>query len=174
MAMKVSREEFLGVDELDSPSGDVMSAQMVLGFEASVFRVMEDQGITQKELAERLGVTPATVSKTLSKTSNMTFETAANIAHALGCVIDAPSIRASGAKEHNAEAAVPKTAADVSIVGKEHGCTSAPQTTKIERSTPRLETKQGSDAQCWGTAAWVGVFGFHLFGFLAFHFWRRF
>lgn len=100
MAMKVSRKEFLGVDELDIPSYDVASAKMALDFEASVFRVMEGQGITEKELAERLGVTPATVSKILSKTSNMTFKTAAKIANALGCVIDAPALRAFNADEY--------------------------------------------------------------------------
>ena len=119
MALKVSRKEFLGVDELDIPSCEVMSAKMVLDFEASIFCMMEAQGITQKELAERLGVTPATVSKTLSKTSNMTFKTAAKIAHALGCVIDAPTIRVFDADEYGAGTAASRTAvADVSTVPK--------------------------------------------------------
>ena len=71
-------------------------------FEVSIFRVMEEQGITQRELAARLGVSPATVSETLSETSDMTFGTAAKIAHALGCVIDAPVMRAFDADEYGA------------------------------------------------------------------------
>lgn len=100
MALKVSRKEFLGVEDLGIPEPEVMSAKMVLDFEVDVFRRMEDLGITQKDLAKMLGVTPATVSKTLSKTSNMTFKTAAKIAHALGCVIDSPELHDFNAEEY--------------------------------------------------------------------------
>lgn len=54
MALRISKKEFLGVDHLDIPNYEVMTAKMVLDFEASVFRVMQAQGITRKELAERL------------------------------------------------------------------------------------------------------------------------
>jgi transcriptional regulator with XRE-family HTH domain len=93
MTMKVSRKDFLGLDELGMPAPEVVSAKMILDFEVAVFRRMEDLGIRQKDLAASLGVTAATVSKTLSETSNMTFKTAAKIANALGCVLDAPTMR---------------------------------------------------------------------------------
>ena len=110
MALKVSKEEFLGVDELGIPDPEVMSAKMALDFEVDVFRRMKDLGITQKDLAKMLGVTPATVSKTLSKTSNMTFKTAARIAHALGCVIDAPELHVFDAEEYAAGPSASETA----------------------------------------------------------------
>ena len=86
MTMRVSREAFLGTEASELPSSEAAAAKMALDFEVAVFRRMKELGITQKELAERLGVSAATVSKTLSETSNMTFKTAARIAHALGCV----------------------------------------------------------------------------------------
>ena len=92
MALKVSRKEFLGVDVLGIPEPDVMAAKMALDFEAAVYVEMKKQGLKQKDLAEAMGVTAATVSKTLSETSNMTFRTAARIANALGCTLDAPTL----------------------------------------------------------------------------------
>ena len=102
MAMKVSRKEFLGVDELSVPEPEVVAAKMALDFEAAVFLEMKRQGLRQKDLAEAMGVTAATVSKTLSETSNMTFKTAARIANALGCTLDAPKLHPFDAEEYDA------------------------------------------------------------------------
>jgi len=110
MAMRVSRKEFLGVDELSIPSPQVMTAKMVLDFEAAVYLEMKRQGIKQKDLAKKMGVSAATLSKTLSETSNMTFKTAARIANALGCVLDAPSLRPFDAEEYDTLGAVSETA----------------------------------------------------------------
>lgn len=154
MALKVNRREFLGIDEFDIPSYEVMSAKMVLDFEVSIFRVMETQGITQKELAERLGVTAATISKTLSKTSNMTFKTAARIAHALGCVIDAPTIRTFDADEYGAGVATSSTTAiDVSTVSKKDDYANTSRSKKVERSIPQRETVRVVEYNDWRTAA---------------------
>lgn len=101
MAMKVGKKEFLGVEELSIPSPKVMAAKMVLDFEVAVYLEMKRQGLRQKDLAEKMGVTAATLSKTLSETSNMTFKTAARIANALGCVLDAPSLRPFDAEEYD-------------------------------------------------------------------------
>ena len=101
MAMKVSKEEFLGVDELSIPSPKVMAAKMVLDFEVAVYLEMKRQGLKQKDLAKKMGVTAATLSKTLSETSNMTFKTTARIANALGCLLDAPSLHPFVAEEYD-------------------------------------------------------------------------
>ena len=100
MALKVSREEFVGAGSVGIPSPEVVAAKMILDFEISLLRRMDSLGIRQKDLAERLGVTSATVSKTLSETSNMTFKTAARLANALGCTLDAPVLRALDEKPY--------------------------------------------------------------------------
>ena len=90
MTMKISLEDFLGVDEVPGQSAKEIAAAMALEFEASVFSRLKALGMKQKDLAARLGVSQATVSKTLSSHSNMTFKTAARIAAALGCSVRPP------------------------------------------------------------------------------------
>lgn len=87
MAMKVSREEFLGVDEPLKPNYENVAAKMALGFEADVFMRLKELGLKRKDLARLLGVSPAAVSKLLTENSNMTLKTMAKIATALGCEI---------------------------------------------------------------------------------------
>ena len=87
MAMKVSLEEFLGVDEAPKPSFETVAAKMALDFESEVFLYMKKLGLRQKDLAKLMGVTPAAVSKLLSNTSNLTFKTIAKIAVAMGCTV---------------------------------------------------------------------------------------
>jgi len=87
MAMKVSREEFLGVDAPLKPSFDNVAAKMALDFEAEVFLRLKKLGLKRKDLAERLGVSPAAVSKLLAENSNMTLKTMAKVAVALGCEV---------------------------------------------------------------------------------------
>ena len=83
--MKVSREEFLGVDAPLKPSFDNVAAKMALDFEAEVFLRLKKLGLKRKDLAERLGVSPAAVSKLLAENSNMTLKTMAKVA--LGCEV---------------------------------------------------------------------------------------
>ena len=83
MAMKVSREEFLGVDEPLKPSFDNVAAKMALDFEAEVFMRLKKLGLKRKDLAELLGVSPAAVSKLLTET----LKTMAKVAVALGCEV---------------------------------------------------------------------------------------
>ena len=87
MAMKVSREEFLGVDKPLKPNFENVAAKMALDFEADVFMRLKELGLRRKDLAELLNVTPAAVSKLLAENSNMTLKTMAKIATALGCEI---------------------------------------------------------------------------------------
>lgn len=87
MAMKVSREEFLGVDEPLKPSFDNVAAKMALDFEVEVFMRLNKLGLKRKDLAKLLGVSPAAVSKLLTENSNMTLKSMAKVAVALGCEI---------------------------------------------------------------------------------------
>ena len=97
MAMKVSREEFLGVDESLKPNFENVAAKMALDFEANVFMRLKELGLKRKDLAQLLNVSPAAVSKLLTENSNMTLKTMAKIATALGCEIS--PIRLNGVAE---------------------------------------------------------------------------
>ena len=97
MAMKVSREEFLGVDEPLKPNFENVAAKMALDFEANVFTRLKELGLKRKDLAQLLNVSPAAVSKLLTENSNMTLKTMAKIAAALGCEIS--PIRLNGVAE---------------------------------------------------------------------------
>lgn len=85
--MKVSREEFLGIDEPLKPNFENVAAKMALDFEADVFMRLKELGLKRKDLARLLNVSPAAVSKLLTENSNMTLKTMAKIATALGCEI---------------------------------------------------------------------------------------
>lgn len=56
----------------------------IADFTTDVDELMEGQGLTKRELAERLGVTPANVSKILRGDNNFTIRTMARVAGALG------------------------------------------------------------------------------------------
>ena len=58
--------------------------EYALDLSAAVFRVMKEQKITQKELAGRMGVSPARLSQLLNMQSNMTLKTIAKFELALG------------------------------------------------------------------------------------------
>lgn len=159
MALKVSRKEFLGVDELSVPEPDVMAAKMALDFEAAVYLEMKKQGLRQKDLAEIMGVTAATVSKTLSETSNMTFKTAARIANALGCVLDAPTLHRFDADAYDSKAIASETASTgISIDFSKSDYKDAVRSEKMERSgaLSALQSDESptfSDSCEWGLAA---------------------
>lgn len=56
----------------------------IADFTTDVDELMEGQGLTKRELAERLGVTPANISKILRGDNNFTIRTMARVAGALG------------------------------------------------------------------------------------------
>jgi transcriptional regulator with XRE-family HTH domain len=58
--------------------------RFVLEVHGTIRRRMKSAGITQKELAEKLGVTPARVSRMLNDNRNVTLASMAMIADALG------------------------------------------------------------------------------------------
>ena len=63
---------------------DYWTAGAILEFTESVVREMERQGVTRTELAERLGTTPAYVTKILRGRVNFTLATMVRLARALG------------------------------------------------------------------------------------------
>lgn len=92
MAMKMTLKEFMGVEEVDAPSPDAMSAKMALDVQADAFLRMKQLGIKQKDLANLMGITPAAVSKLLSNGANLRFSSVARIAAALNCKVESPKL----------------------------------------------------------------------------------
>src|SRR3990172_3535844 len=64
----------------------------ILNFTESVFEQMQRRGISQAELARRLGKSEAYVSKILRGTANFTLKSMDKIARALECSFD-PTLR---------------------------------------------------------------------------------
>ena len=153
MAMKVSRKEFLGVDELGVPEPEVVAAKMALDFEAAVFVEMKRQGLRQKDLAEAMGVTAATVSKTLSETSNMTFKTAARIANALGCTLDAPTLHPFDVEEYDAMYTVSETAPTYVSTTSFEGDYRSVNRTGAMRKVAAQQTPRSMGASVFGASA---------------------
>lgn len=92
MSMKMTLEEFAGVEEVDAPSPDAMAAKMALDIQADVFLRMKQLGIKQKDLAKLMGITPAAVSKLLSNGANLRFSSVARIAATLNCRVESPKL----------------------------------------------------------------------------------
>ncbi len=65
-----------------------------------VCREMEAQGITRRELAARLGVSPQYVTKFLNTPSNTTLLQVVRFAHALGLEVINPIVARSAAKQN--------------------------------------------------------------------------
>ncbi|MCR5582449.1 MAG: helix-turn-helix domain-containing protein [Eggerthellaceae bacterium] len=86
MAMRMSLSEFVGEEYVDAVlSPEVIEFSMNLHLQSEIYGRMKELGVTQKELAKKMGVSPAAVSKMLSKDSNMRISTIARIASALEC-----------------------------------------------------------------------------------------
>jgi len=76
-------KEFLG--PLEGEEEDFAIEALVFSVQVALQRAMNRKGVSNKELAERLGMTPARVSQVFSSTGpNLTLKTIARIAHALG------------------------------------------------------------------------------------------
>ena len=75
------------------PNGDqieYVAEKLMLRYFRAIRRRMREKGITQSELAERLGVSQAYISKVLKYNQNLTIRTLATLAEALDADWDAP------------------------------------------------------------------------------------
>jgi transcriptional regulator with XRE-family HTH domain len=82
MYMKTNRI----MDEIRSTISPEMKLQMEMSVAIAnrIYEILESKGMTQKELAQRLGKTETEVSRWLSGTHNMTLSTVCKISAALG------------------------------------------------------------------------------------------
>ena len=82
MHMKTNRI----MDEIRSTISPEMKLQMEMSVAIAnrIYEILESKGMTQKELAQRLGKTETEVSRWLSGTHNMTLSTVCKISAALG------------------------------------------------------------------------------------------
>ena len=74
------------MDEIRQTMTPEMKRQMDLSVQIAnrIYEIMEDKGLSQKDLAHLLGKTETEVSRWLSGTHNMTMATLAKISSALG------------------------------------------------------------------------------------------
>ena len=74
------------MDEIRSTISPEMKMQMEMsvGIANRIYEILEDKGMTQKDLAQRLGKTETEVSRWLSGTHNLTLSTICKISAALG------------------------------------------------------------------------------------------
>ena len=74
------------MDEIRSTISLEMKLQMEMSVAIAnrIYEILESKGMTQKELAQRLGKTETEVSRWLSGTHNMTLSTVCKISTALG------------------------------------------------------------------------------------------
>ena len=68
-----------------------------MGFEDDFHRIFDELGISRAELAEKLGTTPAYVSKLLNgRAGNFQLETMAKMARAIGAILQIRLIKGEG------------------------------------------------------------------------------
>jgi transcriptional regulator with XRE-family HTH domain len=93
MADLLNRLEGLLVDERDQVAYKHELA--ISSFTNDIARLMAQQGVSQSELARRLGVSRARVSQLMRHTSSPTLRTMVEVAAALGCDVS-PGVAPSG------------------------------------------------------------------------------
>ena len=86
---------------------DYWIAGAILEFTESVVREMARQGLTRTALAEKLGATPAYVTKILRGRVNFTLATMVRLSHALGADLH---VRLGGRSRRQAAQAIPEPA----------------------------------------------------------------
>jgi predicted RNase H-like HicB family nuclease/DNA-binding Xre family transcriptional regulator len=64
--------------------------RLMIGINEEIVKQMEVQGVTRTELAERLNVDKAQITRMLNGSSNMTLKTLVSVASALGCRVSVP------------------------------------------------------------------------------------
>jgi ribosome-binding protein aMBF1 (putative translation factor) len=68
----------------------------------NVLRSLRDQNMSQKELAEKMGVTPQHINKIVKGQENLSLETISKLETALGIeLISIPSIKTPATKKHH-------------------------------------------------------------------------
>ena len=75
------------LDEFKDDAG-FYAEQLILGLTEQIVAAMKDLIINRAELASRLGVSRAFVTKLLNGNPNMTLKTMASVAKALGCAVN--------------------------------------------------------------------------------------
>lgn len=94
------------MDEIRQTISPAMKRQMEMSVKIAnrIYEIMEEQGLSQKDLAMLLGKTETEVSRWLSGTHNMTMATIAKISEALGT--DIIQITSSKSKKRKPEPAL--------------------------------------------------------------------
>lgn len=83
----MNSKEFFRLDDSMRTDRLVARESLVMNVTEDLLVALEDQGISQKELARRLGKSKSFVSQVLSGARNMTLATLSNFAHAMGYTV---------------------------------------------------------------------------------------
>lgn len=81
----------------DTP--EYIAAEIYDEFTESVWRIRRQKGIKQKEIAEKMGVSPSYLSKQLSGRQKLTISAICKIAHALNCDVKIELVPKESAEE---------------------------------------------------------------------------
>lgn len=87
--------------ELDDQPDHALE-RVLIDITEQIAAVMEDKGITRKELARRMGVKPPMVTRLLNGNHNTTLRTLMRVAYALDTVIEIPLGRPNACEETEA------------------------------------------------------------------------
>lgn len=82
MTKVYSNESFDILEEFETP--ETRAFEYALDISVAVYNAMESQGLSQKQLAEKMGVTAARMSQLLNLQPNLTLKTIAKFEMALG------------------------------------------------------------------------------------------
>jgi len=93
-------------EKLDTFNYDVefQTEKVILDFTEQVVLFMEKQEMSRADLAKRLGVSKAFVTKLLNGNPNLTIKTMVNIAKTLGCELSIDILSLNGGKKQTKEA----------------------------------------------------------------------
>lgn len=83
---------------IKEPFASIKSPELIaydasLEFSASVAKILKDQDMTLKQLADLLGVKPPTLSEKLNGKTNLTLKSMAEIASVLDCDLTSPVLK---------------------------------------------------------------------------------
>jgi len=83
--IKYDNDSYKALEGFETPETKAFEYALDISYE--VYKAMQEQGITQKKLADTMGITPGRLSQLLNMQSNLTLKTIARFEMALGITL---------------------------------------------------------------------------------------